>query len=266
MHLSTLFVALTTVACSLAVVANPTSVQSTSLTSRADCGTINGNCYDNDCDGDKSSDGLHCISGQYAGCPCGYGCNKNYVGPCDAFGCDGVGNLSGCVSIPGAAVEFKPSPDVITTTAVAYNAYIYSERPLTFLRISVVNAATFVTVGQVSDCPFNENGRQRYQLDTTTGSGCHYWCQTVVRDMMTKGWLSQDAPAKTEEIAAAIQAYNPEVVVSEVGRTPGVECSIKCTLEAVKAVHYAIDSPSVHHILIFADNSSAITTIYDQKP
>ncbi|KAJ3934196.1 MAG: hypothetical protein NXY57DRAFT_890636, partial [Lentinula lateritia] len=24
--------------------------------------------------------------------------------------------------------------------------------------------------------------------------------------------------------------------------------------------------PSVHHILIFADNSSAITTIYDQKP
>ncbi|KAJ3900328.1 hypothetical protein F5879DRAFT_925529 [Lentinula edodes] len=102
MHFSTLFVALTTVACSLAVVANPTSVQSTSLTSRADCGTINGNCYDNGCDGDKSSDGLHCISGQYAGCPCGYGCNKNYVGPCDAFGCDGVGN--------GVAVEFKTSP------------------------------------------------------------------------------------------------------------------------------------------------------------
>ncbi|KAJ4486797.1 hypothetical protein C8R41DRAFT_868200 [Lentinula lateritia] len=101
MHFSMLFVALTTVACSLAVVANPTSVQSTSLTSRADCGTINGNCYDNGCDGDKSSDGLHCISGQYAGCPCGYGCNKNYVGPCDAFGCDGVGN--------GAGVEFKPS-------------------------------------------------------------------------------------------------------------------------------------------------------------
>ncbi|KAJ3891416.1 hypothetical protein GG344DRAFT_65466 [Lentinula edodes] len=75
MHFSTLFVALTTVACSLAVVANPTSVQSTSLTSRADCGTINGNCYDNGCDGDKSSDGLHCISGQYAGCPwycCGF--------------------------------------------------------------------------------------------------------------------------------------------------------------------------------------------------
>ncbi|KAH7869862.1 uncharacterized protein C8R40DRAFT_1073674 [Lentinula edodes] len=110
---------------------------------------------------------------------------------------------------------------LITTTEVAYHAYIYSQRPLTFLHVSVVNAATFITVGQVLDCLFNENGRQRYQLDATTGSGCRYWCQTVVRDMATKGWLSQDAPAKTEEIAAAIQAYNPEVVVSEVGNPRG---------------------------------------------
>ncbi|KAJ3715210.1 hypothetical protein C8R42DRAFT_681994 [Lentinula raphanica] len=73
------------------------SLRSESLSSllvpRADCGPINGNCYDNGCDGDKSSDGLHCISGEYAGCPCGYGCNKNYVGPCEAFGCDGVNNV-----------------------------------------------------------------------------------------------------------------------------------------------------------------------------
>ncbi|KAJ3805699.1 hypothetical protein F5876DRAFT_81487 [Lentinula aff. lateritia] len=35
--------------------------------------------------------------------------------------------------------------------------------------------------------------------------------------------------------------------------------------EVAKAVHYAIDSLSIHPILIFADNSSAIMTIYDQK-
>ncbi|KAJ3870804.1 hypothetical protein F5051DRAFT_447103 [Lentinula edodes] len=34
---------------------------------------------------------------------------------------------------------------------------------------------------------------------------------------------------------------------------------------AAKAVHYTVDSPSTH-ILIFADNSSAITSLYNQKP
>ncbi|KAJ4490084.1 hypothetical protein J3R30DRAFT_3418841 [Lentinula aciculospora] len=95
MHFSTLLLALTTTALNLAAkaIVPETDSTSTSLMSRADCGTINGNCYDNDCDGDKSANGLTCISGQYAGCPCGYGCNKNYVGPCDAFGCDGVNNV-----------------------------------------------------------------------------------------------------------------------------------------------------------------------------
>ncbi|KAJ4495927.1 hypothetical protein C8J55DRAFT_495289 [Lentinula edodes] len=110
---------------------------------------------------------------------------------------------------------------LITSTEVAYHPYIYSQRQLTFLRVSVVNATTVVTVGQVLDCIFNENGRQRYQLDTTTGSGCRYWCQTVIRDMVVKGWLSEDAPRKTEEIAAAIQTYNPDVTVSEVGNPKG---------------------------------------------
>ncbi|KAJ3794659.1 hypothetical protein GGU11DRAFT_879684 [Lentinula aff. detonsa] len=100
MYLSSLFLtlALSLTSTVVAVRGNPApsangnSLSHLLLAPRADCGPINGNCYDNGCDGDKSSDGLHCISGEYAGCPCGYGCNKNYVGPCEAFGCDGVNN------------------------------------------------------------------------------------------------------------------------------------------------------------------------------
>ncbi|KAJ3787391.1 hypothetical protein GGU10DRAFT_416466 [Lentinula aff. detonsa] len=101
MYLSSLFLTLALSLTSTVVVvrgnpapsANGNSLGHLLLAPRADCGPINGNCYDNGCDGDKSSDGLHCISGEYAGCPCGYGCNKNYVGPCEAFGCDGVNNV-----------------------------------------------------------------------------------------------------------------------------------------------------------------------------
>ncbi|KAJ3998354.1 hypothetical protein F5050DRAFT_1710556 [Lentinula boryana] len=100
MYLSSLFLTLALSLTSTVVVvrgnpapsSNSNSLSNLLLAPRADCGPINGNCYDNGCDGDKSSDGLHCISGEYAGCPCGYGCNKNYVGPCDAFGCNGVNN------------------------------------------------------------------------------------------------------------------------------------------------------------------------------
>lgn len=33
-----------------------------------------GNCYENDCGGEYSRDGVTCTTGQYAGCECGYNC------------------------------------------------------------------------------------------------------------------------------------------------------------------------------------------------
>ncbi|KAI9736245.1 MAG: hypothetical protein M1834_001131 [Cirrosporium novae-zelandiae] len=57
--------------------------------SNPNCGWPNGNCYDNGCDGDKSSDGITCTAGEYAGCECGYGCGSS-TGLCDENGCDGV--------------------------------------------------------------------------------------------------------------------------------------------------------------------------------
>ncbi|KAF2665038.1 hypothetical protein BT63DRAFT_428989 [Microthyrium microscopicum] len=55
------------------------------------CGTVNGNCYENGCAGDKSPGGITCTAGQWRGCPCGYGCGKN-TGKCNANGCNGSGN------------------------------------------------------------------------------------------------------------------------------------------------------------------------------
>ncbi|KAJ3986458.1 hypothetical protein F5890DRAFT_1584732 [Lentinula detonsa] len=115
MYLSSLFLTLALSLTSTVVVvrgnpapsANGNSLSHLLLAPRADCGPINGNCYDNGCDGDKSSDGLHCISGEYAGCPCGYGCNKNYVGPCEAFGCDGVNNVTDSVGNAESLLLFK---------------------------------------------------------------------------------------------------------------------------------------------------------------
>ncbi|KAJ3746651.1 hypothetical protein DFH05DRAFT_1458886 [Lentinula detonsa] len=73
MYLSSLFLTLALSLTSTVVVvrgnpapsANGNSLSHLLLAPRADCGPINGNCYDNGCDGDKSSDGLHCISGEY---------------------------------------------------------------------------------------------------------------------------------------------------------------------------------------------------------
>jgi len=71
------------------------------LLARAACGTINGNCYENGCNGDSSLDGLTCTAGKYKDCPCGYGCSAKYIGPCAAYGCAGLdgsctGDYLGC--------------------------------------------------------------------------------------------------------------------------------------------------------------------------
>ncbi|RAL03316.1 uncharacterized protein BO80DRAFT_471135 [Aspergillus ibericus CBS 121593] len=64
------------------------------------CGYPNGNCYDNNCHGELSSDRITCTSGPYLGCPCGYGCGRN-VGRCNENGCNGsngrcTNNYLGC--------------------------------------------------------------------------------------------------------------------------------------------------------------------------
>ncbi|KAM5451369.1 hypothetical protein McanMca71_003827 [Microsporum canis] len=71
-----------------------------SIQARNNCGYPNGNCYENDCHGELSSNKITCTSGPYLGCECGYGCGSN-VGKCDENGCDGrngrcTNNYLGC--------------------------------------------------------------------------------------------------------------------------------------------------------------------------
>ncbi|KAB5522161.1 hypothetical protein GE09DRAFT_1230222 [Coniochaeta sp. 2T2.1] len=63
----------------------------------ANCNDSIGNCYDNGCNGNPTT--LVCLSGAYAGCPCGFSCNGK--GPCNQNGCNGVNgrctaNFLGC--------------------------------------------------------------------------------------------------------------------------------------------------------------------------
>jgi hypothetical protein len=53
----------------------------------ASCGPINGNCYENGCNGYTGKGSWTCTTGPYKDCPCGYHCG--FVnGPCS--GCGGI--------------------------------------------------------------------------------------------------------------------------------------------------------------------------------
>ncbi|KAL2829820.1 hypothetical protein BJY01DRAFT_240581 [Aspergillus pseudoustus] len=51
-------------------------------------GYPNSNCYDNNCHGELSVDGITCTSGNYLKCPCGYGCGR-HTGKCNENRCNG---------------------------------------------------------------------------------------------------------------------------------------------------------------------------------
>ncbi|KAJ3785929.1 hypothetical protein GGU10DRAFT_387102 [Lentinula aff. detonsa] len=110
---------------------------------------------------------------------------------------------------------------LVTTTEIAYRRYLFS-RTETFITVEMASTTTpHPTVREVLDHLFNEKKRHLYQLDSDTGSGCRYWCQTVLKDIARKGWLHNDAPHKTEQIADIIQHSVPGVLVSEVGNPKG---------------------------------------------
>lgn len=108
-------------------VASPASGDMTNQLVPRGCGSVNGNCDQNGCEGtydqapyctavstrpflslslslslssvslgrrfqhSKAKYGLYYKKGPYAGCPCGWGCGPT-VGSCNANGCQGVGN------------------------------------------------------------------------------------------------------------------------------------------------------------------------------
>ncbi|KAK0648280.1 hypothetical protein B0T16DRAFT_388545 [Cercophora newfieldiana] len=85
-----------------AVSAMPTA-EADNLLDRRQCGTINGPCDANNCNGwniPSSGSGI-CRSGQYAGCPCATTCG-NAIGSCNANDCAGQsgvcqgGKYAGC--------------------------------------------------------------------------------------------------------------------------------------------------------------------------
>lgn len=58
------------------------------LISQKQCGSINGDCSANGCDGTTPSGGPgFCTQGQFAGCQCGNNCNGS--GPCGSNSCNG---------------------------------------------------------------------------------------------------------------------------------------------------------------------------------
>ncbi|KAJ3756644.1 hypothetical protein EV360DRAFT_47607, partial [Lentinula raphanica] len=111
---------------------------------------------------------------------------------------------------------------LITTTEIAYHAYAYS-RTETFLTVGLVQPLGNPTIGEILDYLFNEKKRHLYKLDSATGSGCRYWCQTVLSDMARKGWLNGDAPQQTEEVALLVRQRDPDVLISEIGNPTGGE-------------------------------------------
>ncbi|KIY69499.1 hypothetical protein CYLTODRAFT_442646, partial [Cylindrobasidium torrendii FP15055 ss-10] len=68
---------------------------------------------------------------------------------------------------------------------------------------------TRVTVKDVLDYLFTRMRRQYYTLDTVTGSGCRFWCQTVLKDMASMGCIAADAQSNTELLAQKITQTHP---------------------------------------------------------
>ncbi|KAJ3973600.1 hypothetical protein EV361DRAFT_795873 [Lentinula raphanica] len=109
---------------------------------------------------------------------------------------------------------------LVTTTEIAYHPYKFS-RTTTFLTVALVQPLVSPTVGEILDYLFNEKKRHLYKLDSATGSGCRYWCQTVLSDMAHKGWLNHDAHQQTEQVALFVQQNERGVLISEVGNPTG---------------------------------------------
>ncbi|TDL27899.1 hypothetical protein BD410DRAFT_335621 [Rickenella mellea] len=107
-----------------------------------------------------------------------------------------------------------------TTTFITYRPYSRSQT-VTTLGYQVVNiAGSNLTVNQILEHLFVTKRRHLYRLDADTGSGCRFWCRTVLSDMVAQTWIPSSAIELTEAIAEAIQRNN-KALVSEVGNPRG---------------------------------------------
>ena len=97
------------------------------------------------------------------------------------------------------SIEFNSQrlqADGSTRLYISFREYEHSNVQQTVGRIEIPMIRQ-VTVQQLIDFVLGRNRRDRYRL-TDGGSGCRFWCKTVINDLEQAGWIGPGSGAQLE--------------------------------------------------------------------
>ncbi|KAL0953440.1 hypothetical protein HGRIS_004673 [Hohenbuehelia grisea] len=97
--------------------------------------------------------------------------------------------------------SFRFLSDGTTKLEVKYCPYEFSVTR-TFMSKTKFPVAAPFTVRQALECLLMNN-RDHYVLDSSTGSGCRYWCYVVLVDFARQGWIHPQYVQAVEYTAEA---------------------------------------------------------------